>query len=212
MEAKQKLIGYARISSQDQNAERQLMALKEAGVPEANIYVDKASGKNFNRFQYKRMLKKIDSNTILFVKSIDRLGRSYRELSDQWGLITKEKGADVVVLDMPILDTRRDKDLLGTFISDLILALLSYVAESEYLMIHQRQSEGIAAAKARGVRFGRPTIPLPKDFDVICRLWRKGEITASEAARRLGMPLSSFRYRATNMKQAILGQSPSIKP
>ena len=131
-----------------------MQALKEMGVPEKNIFLDKLSGKNFERPQYKKMLRRLDNNSVLYIKSIDRLGRSYRDLSEQWRIITKEKGADVVVIDMPILDTRREKNLLGTFISDLILALLSYVAESEYMTIHQRQAEGIAAAKARGFKFG----------------------------------------------------------
>lgn len=156
MEEKQKIYGYARTSTREQNEDRQIIALKEMGVPERNIFLDKLSGKNFERPQYKKMLRRLDSNSVLYIKSIDRLGRSYRDLSEQWRIITKEKGADVVVIDMPILDTRREKNLLGTFISDLILALLSYVAESEYRTIHQRQAEGIAAAKARGFKFGRP--------------------------------------------------------
>ena len=138
MDEKQKIFGYARTSTREQNEDRQIIALKEMGVPEKNIFLDKLSGKNFERPQYKKMIRKLDNNSVLYIKSIDRLGRSYRDLSDQWRVITKEKGADVVVIDMPILDTRREKNLLGTFISDLILALLSYVAESEYRTIHQR--------------------------------------------------------------------------
>lgn len=164
MDEKQKIFGYARTSTKEQNEDRQIIALKEMGVPEKNIFLDKLSGKNFERPQYKKMIRKLDNNSVLYIKSIDRLGRSYRDLSDQWRVITKEKGADVVVIDMPILDTRREKNLLGTFISDLILALLSYVAESEYRTIHQRQAEGIAAAKARGFKFGRPPKQLPENF------------------------------------------------
>lgn len=155
-----KFYGYMRCSSREQNEDRQLIALKEMGVPEKQIYMDKQSGKDFNRPQYKRLLRKLDNNSVLFVKSIDRLGRNYADLNEQWRIITKEKGADIVVIDMPILDTRRDKNLLGTFISDIVLALLSYVAENERINIKQRQAEGIAAAKARGVKFGRPPVPL----------------------------------------------------
>ena len=152
---KQKVYGYVRVSTKEQNEDRQIIALKEMGVPETNIFMDKLPGKDFERPQYKKLLKKLDSNSVLFIKSIDRLGRSYRDLSEQWRINTKEKGADVVVIDMPILDTRREKNLLGTFISDLILVLLSYVAESEYRTIHQRQAEGIAAAKAKGIKIRR---------------------------------------------------------
>lgn len=159
-----KLIEYARVSTSRQNEDRQILALKEMGVPEKNIYIDKLTGKDFNRPQYKKMLKKIDSNTVLFIKSIDRLGRGYQDLSDQWRSITKQKQADIVVIDMPILDTRREKNLLGTFISDLILALLSYCSANEFNLIHQRQAEGIAAAKARGVKRGRPPKPLPANL------------------------------------------------
>ena len=159
-----KFYGYMRCSSREQNEDRQLIALKEMGVPEKQIYMDKQSGKDFNRPQYKRLLRKLDNNSVLFVKSIDRLGRNYADLNEQWRIITKEKGADIVVIDMPILDTRRDKNLLGTFISDIVLALLSYVAENERINIKQRQAEGIAAAKARGVKFGRPPVPLPDNF------------------------------------------------
>ena len=173
----EKIYGYARVSTREQNEDRQIIALKEMGVPEKNIYLDKISGKNFERPQYKKLLKKLNRDSVLYVKSIDRLGRNYRELSEQWLLITKEKGADVVVIDMPILDTRREKNLLGTFISDLILALLSYVAETEYQTIHQRQAEGIAATKARGVKFGRKPIPLPQNFKEIYKMWNLGKIT-----------------------------------
>lgn len=168
----EKIYGYARVSTREQNEDRQIIALKEMGVPESNIYLDKLSGKNFERPQYKRLLKRLNSEAVLYIKSIDRLGRSYRDLSEQWRIITKEKGADVVVIDMPILDTRREKNLFGTFISDLILALLSYVAETEYRTIHQRQAEGIAAAKARGVKLGRPPRPLPENFHAVYQKWR----------------------------------------
>ena len=204
LETEKKTYGYVRVSTKDQNEDRQIIALRELGVPEENIFIDKLSGKNFERPQYKRLIKKLNNNSVLYIKSIDRLGRSYKDLSDQWRIITKDKGADVVVVDMPILDTRKEKGLLGTFISDLILALLSYVAESEYSTIHQRQAEGIAAAKARGVKMGRPPKPLPENFHEVYQKWKAGKISASEAARIVNMPLSTFRYRAGVYKNATL--------
>jgi len=202
MDERTKIFGYARTSTREQNEDRQLIALKEMGVPEKNIFLDKLSGKNFDRPQYKKLVRKLDGNSVLYIKSIDRLGRSYRELSEQWRIITKEKGADVVVIDMPILDTRREKNLLGTFISDLILALLSYVAESEYRTIHQRQAEGIAAAKARGFKFGRPPKPLPENFHEVYQKWKTGKLSVAEAARQCGMPRSTFYYKAQVYKNA----------
>lgn len=196
-----KLVGYARVSTAGQNEDRQIIALREMGVPEKNIYIDKLTGKNFNRPQYKKMLKKLDEGTVLYIKSIDRLGRSYQDLSDQWRIITKEKKADVVVIDMPILDTRREKNLLGTFISDLILTLLSYCSANEFNMIHQRQAEGIAAAKARGVKMGRPPKPLPDNFYETYQKWKSGSITAIEAAGLCNMPISTFKYKAKNYHQ-----------
>ena len=200
----QKIYGYARVSTRDQNEDRQVLALIEMGVPEKNIFIDKQTGSNFERPQYKKMLRKLDKNTVVYIKSIDRLGRSYRDLSDQWRIITKEKGADVVVIDMPILDTRREKNLLGTLISDLVLALLSYVAECEFKNIHQRQAEGIAAAKARGVKLGRPPKPLPHNFHDVYQRWKGKKITTVEAARRVDMPVSTFKYKATIYKKATL--------
>ena len=199
-----KIYGYARVSTREQNEDRQIIALKEMGVPEKNIFLDKLSGKNFDRPQYKKLLKKLDDNSVLYIKSIDRLGRSYRDLSNQWQLITKDKGADVVVIDMPVLDTRREKNLLGTLISDLVLALLSYVAESEYSTIHQRQAEGIAAARARGVKLGRPPKPLPDNFHEVYQKWKAEKISTGEAARLVNMPPSTFRYRANSYKNATL--------
>lgn len=158
------IYGYMRVSSKEQNEDRQKIALTEMGVPENNIYMDKQSGKDFERTQYKRLLRKLNENSVLYIKSIDRLGRNYGELNEQWRIITKEKKADIVVIDMPLLDTRREKNLLGTFISDVVLALLSYVAENERTNIKQRQAEGIAAAKARGVKFGRPHYQSHKTF------------------------------------------------
>ena len=204
MDKNEKIYGYARVSTIGQNEDRQILALMEMGIPQNRIYLDKLSGKNFERPQYKRLLKKLDSDSVLYIKSIDRLGRSYRDLSEQWRIITKEKGADVVVIDIPLLDTRREKGLLGTFTSDLILALLSYVAEAEYQTIHQRQAEEIAAAKARGVKLGRPPKPLPDNFHEAYQRWKQGEITGTAAAKEGGMPLSTFRYRAEIYENAKL--------
>lgn len=195
--------GYARVSSISQNEDRQVIALKEMGVPEKNIYVDKITGKDFNRPQYKKLLKKLNSNTVLYIKSIDRLGRNYVDLGEQWKYITKKKKADVVVIDMPILDTRREKTLLGTFISDLILALLSYVSEQEVSYIAMRQKEGIAAAKARGVKMGRPLKPLPDNFQEVYQKWTMGEINTVAAAKKCGMPESTFRYKAKAYKMSV---------
>ena len=203
MDKNEKIYGYARVSTIGQNEDRQILALMEMGIPQNRIYLDKLSGKNFERPQYKRLLKKLDSDSVLYIKSIDRLGRSYRDLSEQWRIITKEKGADVVVIDMPLLDTRREKGLLGTFTSDLILALLSYVAEAEYQTIHQRQAEGIAAAKARGVKLGRPPKPLPENFHEVYQRWMDEKIPTTEAAGLLNMPASTFRYRAAIYKKQL---------
>jgi DNA invertase Pin-like site-specific DNA recombinase len=172
-----------------------MVALYEMGVPENNIFMDKLSGKDFNRPQYKRLLKKIRPGDLICIKSIDRLGRNYEEIQNQWRIITKDKGCDIYVVDMPLLDTRRGKDLMGTFISDIVLQLLSFVAENERTNIKQRQAEGIAAAKAKGVKFGRPPTPLPENFDKIYQLWKRGEITGTTAAKECGMPLSTFRYK-----------------
>ncbi len=190
-----KIYGYMRVSSRKQNEDRQRVALLEMGVPEKNIFIDKLSGKDFERPQYKRLLRKFDAQSVLYVKSIDRLGRNYADLNEQWRIITKEKKADIVVIDMPILDTRREKNLLGTFISDIVLALLSFVAENERSNIKQRQAEGIAAAKARGVKFGRPPKVLPKNFYEIHAKWRNGKISVSQAAKECGLPQTTFfRY------------------
>ena len=188
--------GYIRVSSHDQNEDRQLIALHEVGVQDADIYIDKQSGKDFERPQYKRMLRKLKRGDLLCIKSIDRLGRNYAEILEQWRVLTKQKGIDIVVLDMPLLDTRRGKDLMGTFLSDIVLQVLSFVAENERVNIRQRQAEGIAAAKARGVRFGRPPAPLPENFHGVYQRWRAGKITGAAAARECGMSLPTFRYRA----------------
>lgn len=198
------IYGYVRVSTKEQNEDRQLIALHEVDVPQKNIYMDKQSGKDFNRPQYKKLLKKIKPGDLLYLKSIDRLGRNYEEIQNQWRIITKDKNADIYVIDMPLLDTRRGKDLLGTFISDLVLQLLSFVAENERTNIKQRQAEGIAAAKAKGVRFGRPPKPLPDNFHEEYQRWKQGEITGTAAAKECGMPLSTFRYRAEIYENAKL--------
>lgn len=196
--------GYIRVSSREQNEDRQMLALKEIGVAERNIYLDKQSGKDFNRPQYKRLLRKIKKDDLLYIKSIDRLGRNYEQIQQQWRILTKEKGIDIVVLDMPLLDTRRGKDLMGTFLSDIVLQVLSFVAENERTNIRQRQAEGIAAAKAKGVRFGRPPQPLPENFPKVYQRWKQGEVTGTDAAKECGMPLSTFRYRAKNYENTKL--------
>lgn len=196
--------GYIRVSSREQNEGRQIIALGEVGVSGKMIYMDKQSGKDFNRPQYKKLLRKLKKDDLLYVKSIDRLGRNYTEILEQWRILTKEKGVDIVVLDMPLLDTRRDKDLMGTFLSDIVLQVLSFVAENERTNIRQRQAEGIAAAKAKGIRFGRPPRPLPENFHENYQQWKSGEITCTAAARSCGMPLSTFRDRAVIYEKVIL--------
>ncbi len=190
------IYGYIRVSSKVQNEDRQLIALNEVGVECKNIYLDKKSGKDFNRPQYKKLLRKLKKDDLLYIKSIDRLGRNYEEILQQWRVLTKEKGIDIVVLDMPLLDTRRGKDLMGTFLSDIVLQVLSFVAENERTNIKQRQAEGIAAAKEKGIRFGRPPRPLPENFHIAYQRWRAGKITGIAAAKECGMPNATFRYRA----------------
>lgn len=196
--------GYVRVSSRDQNEDRQFIALNEVGVSNKNIFMDKQSGKDFERPQYKKLLRKIKKDDLLYIKSIDRLGRNYEEILQQWRILTKDKGIDIVVLDMPLLDTRRGKDLMGTFLSDIVLQVLSFVAENERTNIRQRQAEGIAAAKAKGVRFGRPPKTLPDNFHRIYQQWRSGKITGIAAAKACEMPMSTFRYRAKIYENAKL--------
>ena len=196
--------GYVRVSTREQNEDRQMIALHEQGVDARNIYVDKQSGKDFERPQYKKLVRRLKKDDLLYIKSIDRLGRNYEEIQNQWRFLTKEKGVDIVVVDMPLLDTRRGKDLVGTFLSDIVLQVLSFVAENERTNIRQRQAEGIAAAKARGVRFGRPPAPLPDNYHSAYQRWKAGKITGTAAARECGMPLSTFRYRAKIYKKSTL--------
>lgn len=190
-----KVYGYIRVSSTDQNEDRQLIALRGCEVPEQNLYVDKQSGKDFERPEYRRMLRRLKRDDLLYVKSIDRLGRNYGEILEQWRLLTKEKGVDIVVLDMPLLDTRSGKDLMGTFIADLVLQILSFVAQNERENIRQRQAEGIAAAKARGVPFGRPALPLPENFEEVVSSWRNKEIDFASALQQTGMRPATFYRR-----------------
>ena len=194
MSDKNKIYGYVRVSSTDQNEERQMVALAEAGVSEKNIFMDKQSGKSFDRPQYKKLVKKLKTGDLLYVLSIDRLGRNYEEIQNQWRIITKEIGADICVLDMPLLDTRQGKDLMGTFIADLVLQILSFVAQSERENIKKRQEQGIAAAKAKGVRFGRPEIPIPDNFDKLVKDWEKKRISFEEILKLCNMSEATF-YR-----------------
>lgn len=198
------IYGYVRVSTRDQNEDRQIIALKEMFIPKKNIFVDKQSGKDFKRPMYKRMVRKLKKDDLLYIKSIDRLGRNYVEILEQWRILTKDKGIDIVVLDMPLLDTRRGKDLMGTFLSDIVLQVLSFVAENERTNIRQRQAEGIAAAKAKGGRFGRPPSTLPDNFHEVYQLWKNGKITGTAAAKECNMPLSTFRYRAEIYEKAKL--------
>ena len=187
--------GYVRVSTRDQNEER-LIALQKLSVAKKNIFMDKQSGKDFDRPAYKRMVRRMKKDDLLYIKSIDRLGRNYGEILEQWQILTKEKEIDIVVLDMPLLDTRRGKDLMGMFLSDIVLQVLSFVAENERSNIRQRQAEGIAAAKARGVRFGRPAIPYPDNFYQIHRDWRNKKITLRQAADACEMPVGTFYGKA----------------
>ena len=186
---------YIRVSTKDQNERRQIIALKPYSIKKQNIYIDKQSGKDFDRPQYQKLLKKLKKDDLLYIKSIDRLGRNYSEILEQWRILTKQIGIDIVVIDMPLLDTRRGKDLMGTFLSDIVLQILSFVSENERSNIKQRQAEGIAAAKAKGIRFGRPPKPIPDNFYLVYKQWKKGTLTGSQAAKECGMPLSTFRYR-----------------
>lgn len=198
------IYGYVRVSTKDQNEDRQLAAMQELRISEKNIYVDKMSGKDFERPMYQQMVRKMKKGDLLYIKSIDRLGRNYEEILEQWRILTKDKKVDIVVLDMPLLDTRRGKDLMGTFLSDIVLQVLSFVSENERHNIKQRQAEGIAIAKAKGVKFGRPPKPLPPNFDQTYKQWKSGEITGTAAANACNMPLSTFAYKAKEYEKILL--------
>ena len=190
------IYGYIRVSTGDQNTARQFAALQKLEISKKNLFVDKQSGKDFERPAYKKLVKKLQEGDLLYIKSIDRLGRNYEEIQKQWRILTKEKKIDIVVLDMSLLDTRNGKDLLGTFISDVVLQILSFVAQNERENIHTRQAEGIAEAKAKGVKFGRPEMPLPDNFQEMYEAWKNREISVREAASNCGMPTSTFYDRA----------------
>ena len=198
------IYGYCRVSTREQHEDRQVIALKEMGVPEESIFMDKQSGKDFNRPQYKKLIRKLKPDDVIFIKSIDRLGRNYDEILEQWKIITKDKKADLYIIDMPLLDTRREKSLLGTLIADLVLTLFSYVAENERTTIKSRQAEGIAAARERGVRFGRPPKALPENFYEMYQKWKSRKITLEDAAVSCGMPKSTFFYRAKIFEKATI--------
>lgn len=188
-----KTYGYVRVSSQDQNEARQYIELLERGIEKKLIYMDKLSGKDFNRPSYHKLVyKKLKPGDLLVIKSIDRLGRNYNEILQEWKYITKDKKVDIKILDMPLLDTDQNKDLIGTLIGDIVLQLLSFVAENERINIHQRQAEGIRAAKMRGVQFGRPQISLPDDFEEIMYLWQRGELQSKDAIAISGLKYSTF--------------------
>lgn len=187
--------GYVRVSSTDQNEDRQLIALRERGVAEEHIFIDKQSGKNFARPQYKSLINKLKQGDLLYILSIDRLGRNYEEIQNQWRVLTKEKGVDLCVMDMPLLDTRQGKDLMGTFIADLVLQIVSFVAQNERENIKKRQAQGIAAAKARGVRFGRPEKTIPDDFGKIIKAWEEKQLPFSAVLKQCNMSEATFYRR-----------------
>ena len=187
--------GYVRVSSLDQNEERQLIEMKNLGIPEERIFKDKQSGKDFDRPNYKRLVRKLKKGDLLYILSIYRLGRNYEEIQSQWRYLTRDKEVDIAVIDMPLLDTRRGKDLMGTFLADIVLQILSFVAQNERENIRKRQAQGIAAAKANGMKFGRPTLDMPKDFNLIVEKWESGVIRISEAAERCGMSEATFYRR-----------------
>ncbi len=199
-----KTYGYIRVSSTDQNEDRQRLAMRARKIPPDNIFTDKQSGKDFQRPQYRRMVKKLRPGDLLYILSIDRLGRNYREIQEQWRVQTKERGVDVCVIDMPLLDTRTAKDLMGTFIADLVLQILSFVAENERANIKKRQEQGIAAAKARGVRFGRPEKPVPGDFPEIVRKWERQELDIGGVLKLCGMSDATFYRRLKEFREENL--------
>ncbi len=190
-----KVYGYVRVSSADQNEDRQMIEMRRVGVPSNNIFIDKQSGKDFERPSYKRMVRRLREGDLLYILSIDRLGRNYEEIQEQWRILTKEKRIDIIVLDMPLLDTRQGKDLMGTFIADLVLQILSFVAQSERERIRERQRQGIAAAKARGVKFGRPIKPVPENFEDLVEEWRNKQMTLEELLKECGISETTLYRR-----------------
>ena len=200
-----KIYGYVRVSSMEQNESRQMVALKQAGVAAGNIFMDKQSGKDFHRANYKKMLSMLQNGDLLYIMSIDRLGRNYAEIQNQWRMLTKEIGIDICVIDMPLLDTRNGKDLMGTFIADLVLQILSFVAENERDNIRKRQEQGIAAAKKRGVRFGRPETHIPNNFGEIIKKWENGQIKFDDALQECNMSQATFYRR---LREYRIGREP----
>lgn len=198
-----KVFGYIRVSTREQNIERQLISLQQAEIERENIYIDKQSGKDFQRPAYKKMMRRVHEGDLIVIKSIDRLGRDYQEIMEQWRFITQEKKADIRIQDMPLLDTTKTKDLLGTFISDLVLQLLSFVAENERDNIRQRQAEGIAAAKAKGIRFGKPVIPVPDNFPELYQDWMEQRISLKEFASFCNMGRSTIYKRIREYRQSM---------
>ena len=197
-----KKYGYIRVSTKEQNEDRQRLALKELHIPLDGIFIDRQSGKDFKRPQYRKLVRKLKKDDLIYIKSIDRLGRNYSEILEQWRILTKEKGVDIVVLEMPLLDTRRGKDLMGTFLSDIVLQVLSFVAEHERTNIRQRQAEGIAAAKARGVRFGRPETPLPENFLDMVSQWENKKIPLSDILEVCQISKATFYRRLQRYQKA----------
>ena len=200
------MYGYVRVSTREQNVERQLIALEKAGIHKKKIFIDQQSGKDFERPAYQKMMKKLRKGDIVVTKSIDRLGRNYEEIKEQWRIITKEIGADIMIQDMPLLDTTKSRDLLGNFISDVVLQLLSFVAENERNNIRTRQAEGIAAARKRGVRFGKPAVPMPENFPELYQSWKRGVISVNEFAGLCHVGRSTMykrigEYRAADKKE-----------
>lgn len=194
------IYGYVRVSSVEQNEDRQMIALNKAGVHDSQIFMDKQSGKDFHRLNYEKLVSRLQRGDLLYIMSIDRLGRNYTEIQNQWSILTKEIGVDICVIDMPLLDTRDRKDLMGTFIADLVLQILSFAAENERENIRKRQEQGIAAAKERGVRFGRPESKAPDNFKKIIREWKKGNIEMDEVLERCQMSKSTFYRRLREMR------------
>lgn len=195
------IFGYIRVSSQDQNEARQRIALTQFQIPSTHLFIDKQSGKDFDRPQYRKMVKKFRPGDLLYILSIDRLGRNYEEIQREWRILTKDIGIDICVIDMPLLDTRQGRDLMGTFIADLVLQILSFVAQNERENIHRRQAEGIAAAKQRGVKFGRPEKPLPTEFHMLHRAWRNKKMTLRQAAEACEMPVGTFYAKARRIEK-----------
>jgi len=195
-----KIYGYIRVSTTDQNEDRQLDAMTALDIPDSHIFIDKLSGKNFNRPAYQALVAKLQPGDLLYIQSIDRLGRNYEDIQIQWRVLAKEKGVDIAVLDMPLLDTRRDKDLMGTLIADLVLQLLSFIAQSERETIRKRQAQGIASAKAKGVRFGRPIKKPPADFTELVKQWERGKLPMEEVLEQTGLKQATFYRRLREIR------------